>query len=69
MLSFFIIFLISFAILIAINFLLIKSKFLLHDSSISEHKFVGAKKIPISGGIFFYLIIVYLLSEQLKFMI
>ena len=68
MLSFFIIFLISFAILIAINFLLIKSKFLLHDSSISEHKFVGAKKIPISGGIFFYLIIVYLLlSEQLKF--
>ena len=67
MLSFLLIFLTCFAILIAINFLLINSKFLLHDSSLSDHKFVGAKRIPISGGIFFYLIVIYLFfSEQLK---
>ena len=68
MLSFLLIFLTCFAILIAINFLLINSKFLLHDSSLSDHKFVGAKRIPISGGIFFYLIVIYLfLSQQYSF--
>lgn len=53
-------FLIIFAILIVINKFLILSKLILHNKNQSVHKTIGNSGIPISGGIFFFLIIIYI---------
>ena len=55
-------FLIIFAILIAINKFIIYSRIIIHNNRQSVHKTIGKSGIPISGGVFFFLIIVYTLS-------
>lgn len=68
MLNYFISFLIVFILLIFVNLALIKTKFILHNQGQSFHKKIGKSNIPVSGGIYFLLIIIYLFfSNQSNF--
>jgi UDP-N-acetylmuramyl pentapeptide phosphotransferase/UDP-N-acetylglucosamine-1-phosphate transferase len=59
-----ILFLILITLLSLINFFLVKSKKFIHINVKDEHKKFGLNKIPLSGGLFFFIILFYLNIEQ-----
>lgn len=56
--------LILISLLSLINFFLIKSKKLIHANTKEEHKKFGLNKIPLSGGLFFFIVFLYLDIEK-----
>ena len=43
--------------LFLINFILVKSNLLIHSNSNEEHKKFGLDQIPLSGGLFFFIVL------------
>jgi len=50
--------------LFLINFILVKSNLLIHSNSNEEHKKFGLDQIPLSGGLFFFIVLLYLSIPQ-----
>ena len=64
--NFFIDTLILLIFLVVINKLILINKILIDDSSYSDHKYSIKKDIPLSGGLFFFLSILYLNFKYLE---
>ena len=57
-------------IILILNFVFIKFNILIDQTSISNHKsFINEhKNIPLSGGLVFYLILIFFLPEDYKYL-